>query len=64
YGAVSYVDYLLGIILEAHGSGPTGYSAQAYGSAFTVYFVSAVIALVAVMFIKETMPIAPDKTLP
>lgn len=55
---------VVGIILEAHGSGPTGYSAQAYGSAFTVYFVSAVIALVAVMFIKETMPIAPDKTLP
>ncbi|MBL6929293.1 MAG: MFS transporter [Rhodospirillales bacterium] len=55
---------VVGIMLEAHGRGAAGYSAQAYGSGFTVYFVSAAIALIAALFIKETMPIAPDKALP
>jgi sugar phosphate permease len=54
---------VVGMILEAHGKGAAGYSAQAYGNAFSVFFVSALIALGAAFFIKETMPIAPDRAL-
>jgi sugar phosphate permease len=47
---------VIGLALDMQGRGPEGYSAEAYGSAFFLYLVSAVISLVAAFFIKETMP--------
>ncbi len=47
---------LLGVVLDWHGQGAEGYSAAAYGHAFVIYFVSAVIALIAACFAKETFP--------
>ena len=54
---------VVGVVLEAEASGQAGYSPEAYGSAFSLYLASAVIALGAAFFIKETMPIAPDRAL-
>ncbi len=44
----------LGAILEAQGKGPAGYSPEAYGTAFTVYFVISLFSLAAACCIKET----------
>ncbi|MDY7001680.1 MAG: MFS transporter [Thermodesulfobacteriota bacterium] len=55
---------LLGLILDAHGKGPDGYSTQAYGHAFMVYFVSALAALVSSCFIKETLGQPTDRKSP
>jgi sugar phosphate permease len=46
---------ILGAILEAQEKTATGYSAQAYSKAFFLYFIFALIALVAACFITETM---------
>jgi MFS family permease len=46
---------ILGAILEAQEKTAAGYSAQAYSKAFFLYFIFALIALVASCFITETM---------
>ena len=46
---------ILGAILEAQEKTAAGYSAQAYSKAFMLYFIFALIALVASCFITETM---------
>ena len=51
---------ILGAILEAQERSQTGYSAQAYSKAFLLYFLFALIALVAASFVTETMNKASD----
>ena len=51
---------ILGAILEAQGKTATGYSAEAYSSAFLLYFLSALLALGAACFITETMKKTSD----
>jgi len=51
---------VLGLILDAHGKGPAGYSTEAYGHAFMVYFISALTALVAACLLKETLSRSTD----
>jgi len=46
--------------LEAHGQTAAGYSAQAYSRAFLLYFIFALIALVASCFLTETLKTASD----
>ena len=53
---------LLGAILEAQGRTGAGYSAAAYSKAFLLYFLFALIALVAACFITETMKRDGDKS--
>ncbi len=45
---------VVGIVLDAHGKQPGGYSVEAYSNAFIIYLVSALIALIGACFIKET----------
>ncbi len=51
---------ILGAILEAQEKTAAGYSAQAYSKAFFLYFIFALIALVAACFITETMQTKAD----
>ena len=51
---------ILGAILEAQEKTAAGYSAQAYSKAFFLYFIFALIALVASCFITETMQTKSD----
>ncbi len=46
---------VLGLVLEAYGSGAGGYPPQAYGRAFLIYFVAAIVGLVAACLTKETL---------
>jgi len=50
---------VLGVILEAQGKGPSGYAPEAYGTAFTLYFVLALISLTAASLVKETFVHVP-----
>lgn len=52
-GAILQV--LVGLILEGQGPAGAVYPPQAYGQAFLVFFLAALIALVSSFFIKETM---------
>lgn len=47
---------VLGMILDAHGQGLSGYPPEAYGKAFLLYFVSSIIAFAAACGIQETLP--------
>ncbi|MFH1738616.1 MAG: hypothetical protein ABIH23_06375 [bacterium] len=46
---------VLGVILDTQGEGPSGYSPDAYGKAFLLYFLSALIAFVAACLVQETL---------
>lgn len=52
---------IIGAILEAQGKTAMGYSVQAYSKAFLLYFVFALIALLASCFITETMKKSSDE---
>ena len=47
---------VLGLVLETFERSESGYSAAAYGTAFQIYFYSALVALGAALLIKETLP--------
>ncbi|MFB3788219.1 MAG: MFS transporter [bacterium] len=52
----------VGLILDWYGKNPAGYPLAAYRSAFGLYLLSALFALVSTCFVHETFPAAPAKS--
>ncbi len=54
---------VVGVVLELHEKSPTGYTTQAFGHAFLLYFISSAIALCAACMIQDTIgPRNDDRT--
>ncbi len=50
---------VLGLVLDRWGQGTDGYPPDAYAAAFTIYFVSSILAFISTFFLKETFPKSP-----